>query len=157
VPEPEATGDSTGESPAVRGPILLYDGECGLCARSVQFVLAHESPDRSTRRCALRFAPLQGTLAARVRADHPMVATIDSVVWIEIDADGHEQVAVRSAAALSALAYLGGGWRLLARAGRLVPRPVRDAVYDIVARHRQALMTPSCLLPTPEQRRRFLD
>jgi predicted DCC family thiol-disulfide oxidoreductase YuxK len=131
----------------------------------VQFVLAHETPERSTLRSAprsaprsaLRFAPLQGTVAARIRADHPMVATIDSVVWIEIDAEGREQVSVRSAAALSALAYLGGGWRWLARAGRLIPRPVRDAVYDVVARHRQSLVTPSCLLPTPEQRRRFLD
>jgi predicted DCC family thiol-disulfide oxidoreductase YuxK len=144
-----AIGDTTPAS----GPILLYDGECGFCAGSVQFVLAHEAPDRST----LRFAPLQGTLAARVRADHPVAAAADSVVWIETDADGRERVAVRSTAALSALAYLGGGWRWLARVGRLVPRPVRDAAYDLVARHRLSLAAPACHLPTPEQRRRFLE
>lgn len=142
-----------GDSPPATGPILLYDGECGLCAGSVQFVLEREAPDRAT----LRFAALQGTFAARVRADHPVAATTDSVIWIDTDADGRERVAVRSAAALSALAYLGGGWRLLARAGRLVPRPLRDAVYNLVARHRLAWATPACHLPTPEQRRRFLD
>jgi predicted DCC family thiol-disulfide oxidoreductase YuxK len=58
-----------------------------------------------------------------------------------------------------AATYLGGGWRWMARVGRLVPRKLRDAVYDLVARnrHRLARRSERCLLPTPEQRRRFLD
>ncbi len=150
---PVSSGEGThGDVAPAHGPILLYDGECGFCAGSVQFVLAREAPDRAT----LRLAPLQGALAARIRADHSVAATIDSVIWVETTPDGREQVSVRSAAALSALAYLGGSWRVLARAGRLVPRPLRDAVYDLVARYRLSLAAPACLLPTPEQRRRFL-
>ena len=130
-------------------PILLYDGDCGFCARSVRFVLAREGRDRS-----LRFATLQGPVGDRARAAEPALAGVDSVLWVE-----GGRVLVRSDAALRALAYLGGGWRLLAALGRAVPRPVRDAVYDWVARHRLRLAggADGCLLPTPEQRARFLD
>lgn len=132
-------------------PVLLYDGDCGLCARSVQFVLRHD------RRGTLRFAPLQGAFARDVLARHPSLATVDSVVWVEPAADGAaERVAVRSDAALLAVAYLGGWWSLL-RAGRVMPKPLRDAVYDFVARHRHQFTRPQCLIPPPDVRHRFID
>ncbi len=137
-------------------PILLYDGDCGFCARSVRFVLSREGRDRS-----LRFATLQGSVGAAARQARPELARIDSVLWIEPGADGGiARVLVRSDAALRTLAYLGGGWRVLAALGRLAPRGLRDAVYDLIARHRLRLAgraDPSCLLPTPEQRARFVD
>ena len=133
-------------------PTLLYDGACGLCAASVRFVLKHE------RRHELRFAPLQGTLAAAVRARHPALAQTDSMIWVE-PAEGRvpERTFVRSAAALRAATYLGGAWRLAA-VGWLVPRPIRDAVYDVIARHRHAMFGgEQCYLPPPDLRARFLD
>ncbi|GLC24077.1 thiol-disulfide oxidoreductase DCC family protein [Roseisolibacter agri] len=137
-------------------PILLYDGDCGFCARSVQFVLAREGRDRS-----LRFATLQGATGDAARRARPELAGIDSVLWVEPDARGGiGRVLVRSDAALRTLTYLGGGWRVLAALGRLAPRGLRDAVYDLIARHRLRLAgraDPSCLLPTPEQRSRFVD
>src|SRR6476661_1217687 len=59
-------------------PILLYDGSCGLCAQSVQFVLRHEA--RSQR---LRFATLQGPHGAAALKSNPGLAAVDSVVWLE--------------------------------------------------------------------------
>ena len=138
--------------PASDTPVLLYDGDCGLCAGSVQFLLRHEPPHR---RAALRFAPLQGAYAAQVRARHPELAEVDSVVWVD-PANPAVPVRVRSDAALQALTHLGGAWALLAALGRVVPRMVRDAVYDRIARHRLSLAAPRCLLPTPEERARFL-
>ena len=136
-------------------PILLYDGDCGFCARSVQFLLAREGRDRS-----LRFATLQGPAGEAARRARPDLAGIDSVLWVEPDAEGRfARVLVRSDAALRALTDLGGGWRVLAALGRLAPRGLRDAIYDLVARHRLRLAgraDPSCLLPTPEQRARFV-
>ena len=140
---------------AANAPILLYDGDCGFCARSVQFVLNHERADQS-----LRFATLQGAQGARARAARPDLAGIDSVFWVEPTPDGGvRRVLVRSDAALRAMAYLGGAWRVLAAVGRAVPRPIRDGVYDLVARNRLRLAggADACLLPSPEQRRRFLD
>ena len=132
-------------------PLLLYDGACGLCASSVQFILRHE------RHHELRFAPLQGALAAGVRTRHPQLQGVDSMVWLE-PTPGGERVFVRSSAALRAAIYMGGAWRLLGRLGLLVPAPLRDAAYDFIARHRHRMFGDDvCFLPPPEVRRRFVD
>jgi predicted DCC family thiol-disulfide oxidoreductase YuxK len=133
-------------------PILLYDGECGLCAGSVQFILRHEP---AHRRESLRFAPLQSALGRQVRARHPELAQVDSVVWFEPSA-GDGRVRYHSAAGLAVLRHLGGFWGMLGALGWLVPRPLRDAVYRAIARRRFDLVAPACLLPTAEQRARFL-
>ena len=133
-------------------PILLYDGACGFCQASVQWVL------RRDRRRTLRFAPLQGAVGSAIRARHPELATADSVVWVEDPGGPAERVAIKSAAEAEALRYLGGGWGLLRMAG-IAPRALRDAVYDLVARHRHRLPlgAEACLLPGPEERARFLE
>jgi len=129
------------------GPVLLYDGACGFCAASVRLVLRHD-PDGD-----LLFAPLEGAFGQAVRARHPELAGIDSVVWVEPD-----RVLTHSTAALRVARYLGGWWRL-AGIGWLVPRPIRDAVYRLVARHRHQLTRtgPECLVPSPAERVRFLS
>jgi predicted DCC family thiol-disulfide oxidoreductase YuxK len=134
-------------------PVLLYDGDCGFCARSVQFVLSREP---ATRREALRFAPLQGAFGTRVRAEHPELQGIDSVVWYEPSSHGRSAIRVRSDAGLMTLRHVGGWWAFAASVGGMVPRALRDAVYDLIARHRLDLSAPACLLPTEAQRRRFL-
>lgn len=139
-------------------PVLLYDGTCGFCAASVQWVLAHD------RAGTLRFAPLQGETARPILARHPELATVDSVVWVEgspeaLEArEAREIVHVRSAAAIAVGRYLGGGWSIAGRLATLVPRPVRDWGYDLIARHRHQLTRngPECLLPTAEEKKRFL-
>lgn len=138
-----------------RGAILLYDGTCGFCAKSVQFVLARERRDGT-----LRFAALQSAIGIDVQSRHPELADVDSVIWFEPANDaGPESVYVRSAAALRTLRYLGGLWGAVGTAATLVPPFIRDRVYDLVARHRHKLVRAdaSCLLPTPEQRARFID
>jgi predicted DCC family thiol-disulfide oxidoreductase YuxK len=133
--------------------VLLYDGTCGFCAESVQLVLRHD------RRRTLRFASLQGAFGTAVRARHPELEGVDSVIWAEPGADrGAGRVFVRSDAALRVARYLGGWWSL-ALAARVLPRPVRDAGYDLIARHRHRLLGdgPHCLIPPPDVRERFLD
>jgi predicted DCC family thiol-disulfide oxidoreductase YuxK len=135
--------------------VLLYDGTCGFCATSVQWVLQRD------RRKTLCFAALQGETARPILARHPELANVDSVVWVETDeAHGADKshVLVRSEAALAVGRYLGGGWSVAARLGTLVPPPLRDWGYDLIARHRHKLTRngPECLLPAPEERKRFL-
>jgi predicted DCC family thiol-disulfide oxidoreductase YuxK len=90
-------------------------------------------------------------------ARHPALGGADSVVWLEpATATRPERALVRSAAALRVVGYLGGAWTLLWIAW-LVPRPLRDAVYDLMARHRHRLSGDPCVVPGPEQRSRFLD
>jgi predicted DCC family thiol-disulfide oxidoreductase YuxK len=101
-----------------------------LCHRAVKFVLKH---DRSGR--AFRFAPLQGaTFQSRVpaadRADLP-----DSVVVLTADGS----LLVRSDAFVHILRRLGGGWRIPAGVLAVVPRPLRDVVYNFIARTRYSV------------------
>ena len=137
----------------VNGPVLLYDGTCGFCADSVQLVLRHD------RRGTLRFAALDSTFGRAVRARHPELAHVDSVVWYQLATrDAGERLFTRSSAALRVARYLGGRWRF-ATLARLIPPIIRDALYNLVARHRHQLTHggPQCLVPTPEQRARFLQ
>ena len=135
--------------------LLLYDGTCGFCAESVQFVLKHDR-----RRRTLRFSSLQGPTALDIRARHPELDVVDSVIWFEPGDNAHpETLLTKSSAVLRVLRYLGGVWRPLGVVAAIVPRALRDAVYDLVARHRHRLIRggPACVVPTPEERNRFLD
>lgn len=132
-------------------PLLLFDGECGLCDRAVRFALARDGAG------ALRVAPLAGATAARVRAALP-VPDVDSVVVLERDAQGRPRVLVRSDAALAVLRRLGAPWPAVAAVAALVPRALRDVGYRIVARTRFAVFgrVAACELPRPEWRARLL-
>ena|SRR5436190_3363963 len=133
-------------------PVLLYDGECGMCAEGVQRVLRHDHHG------TLRFAPLQGAFASAVKARHPELGLVDSMIWVEPTGDGKEELFVRSAAGLRIARYLGGLWNIFLVA-HAVPRSWRDAVYDFVARHRHHWTgtRDRCLVPSPEIAGRFLE
>jgi predicted DCC family thiol-disulfide oxidoreductase YuxK len=134
------------------GPLLLYDGTCGFCADAVQFVLRHDVRART-----LNFASLQGPTGAAIRDRHPVLASADSMVWLESIDD--PAPLVRSDAALRVLRYLGGAWGALAAVAAIVPGGVRDWGYDLVARHRHRLPAggATCVIPTAQERARFLD
>jgi len=130
----------------VAPPVVLFDGLCGLCDRLVDFALA---ADRAHR---LRFAPLQGRTARALLGD--AAGAVDSLA---VAVDG--VVLQRSAAVLAVLAHLGGPWRLLAAAARLLPGPLREAGYRFVAarRYRWFGRKDACRQPGPEERAYFLD
>jgi predicted DCC family thiol-disulfide oxidoreductase YuxK len=128
---------------------LFYDGHCGLCHRAVKFVLKH---DRSGR--TFRFAPLQGeTFAARIPAER-RAGLPDSIVVLT----GDGALFVRSNAFLHILRRLGGGWTALASLLSVIPRRLRDFVYDFVARIRYRVFgrrDDVCPIVPPELRARF--
>jgi len=115
-------------TPAPAQPeMMFYDGHCALCHGAVKFVLKH---DRSGR--AFRFAPLQGET---FRALVPEKARQDLPDSIVVRTDGGAMLA-RSDAFIHILSRLGGGWKTFAAMTRAVPRPVRDFIYDLIARIR---------------------
>lgn len=128
-------------------PLVLYDGDCGFCAKSVRWILAHE------RDHDLRFAPLQGATAAELRRRHPQIPeTIESVVYV---AGGRAHL--RSKALLHLARHLRAPWRW-AHAVRWFPGAVLDLGYRLVAavRYRIWGRADACQLVTPAQRARFL-
>ena len=101
-----------------------------------------------------------GPTAQDIGARHPELDDVDSVIWFEpVNASRPETVLTKSTAALRVLRYLGGVWRALGVLGAIVPRFIRDAVYDLIARHRHRLIrgAPMCVIPEPVERARFLD
>jgi predicted DCC family thiol-disulfide oxidoreductase YuxK len=127
-------------------PLLVYDGSCGFCSRSVQFILRHE------RRHDLRFVTRDSPFGQELRRRFHL-QKVESMLWIAGD-----EAAIESSAVLRAARYLGGIWSALAAIGSLVPAPLRNWGYRLIARHRRRLSAAtSCLVPTPEQRERFLS
>jgi len=106
---------------------LFYDGSCALCHWAVRFVLARDPEGR-----AFRFAPLDSD-AFRGAAPEAVRAALPDSFVVETS-DG--RLLTRSTALLHLLDRLGGPWRVLGRAARIVPRSLRDALYDFVARVR---------------------
>jgi predicted DCC family thiol-disulfide oxidoreductase YuxK len=129
--------------------IVFYDGHCALCHGAVKFVLKH---DRSGN--AFRFAPLQGaTFVSRVPAGQ-RAALPDSVVVLTEDGE----VLVRSNAFLHILRRLGGGWKIFGAVLQIIPQPLRDVVYDFVARVRYRVFGTRedvCPIVPPAWRARF--
>ncbi len=140
---------------AAVGPcVLLYDGSCGLCQRTVRWMLRHDADAR------LLFAPLHHPVAAQVFSRHALdPRQIDSVVLVLNFGGPEECVALRSDAILGCLGLLGGGWALLAGVARIVPRALRDLGYNGIARNRRRLFPSdqTCTLPTPAERLRFFN
>ena len=136
------------------GPILLYDGVCGLCNRLVQFCLRHDTNHR------LRFASLQSDFAARLLGRHGLdPRDLDTVCLVEGYDRPLERLLARSDAVMAVLHEIGGLWTVVAALLRVVPRWFRDWGYKIVARNRYRIFgrSQSCVLPEAKYRDRFLD
>lgn len=131
--------------------VLLYDGVCGFCNRTVQAIIHYDL------RREMKFAALQSGYGKSVVARHPELYKVDSLVLVE-RLNGEERISTHSTAGLRIAAYLGRAWRLLLIA-YIVPRPIRDFFYNLFARYRYRLFGKyeSCPLPSPEIRNRFLD
>ena len=127
--------------------LVLFDGVCNLCNGFVQFVLRRDKAGRVV------FASLQSDLGQSVlRALELPTEQLGTVLLLD---DG--RVYDRSDAPLRLARYLGGAWPL-ATGLRIVPRFVRDGVYNFIARHRLQWFgqKDQCMLPRPEWRSRFL-
>lgn len=136
-PEPEASG-----------PIVLYDGECGFCTRGVLFAFARDPRGR------FRYASLQSATGRALLRRHDVPETADTMILVQ---DGRAYL--RSAAALHVARGLRWPWSWLGALGFVVPRALRDAVYDLIAKRRHHLRPAedACVNPSPELRRRLLD
>lgn len=137
-------------------PILLYDGVCGLCNGLVQFILRRDPQGK------FRFAPLQSALAAHFLARHDGNPGDLDTVYLVVNPDSQvppEFLLSRSDAVQFVLQQLGRRWRAVAFLLQLLPKSVRDFVYNTVARHRYRIFGrfASCPLPRAQDRSRFLD
>lgn len=127
-------------------PIILYDGVCNLCTNSVQFVIQRDA------RKQFRFASLQSSVADKYLGNQNQ----DRLASMVLIVDNH--VYRQSTAALLTAKRLDGLWPILF-VFLLIPRPIRDVIYQWVAKHRYRVLGKNehCWRPTPGIADRFLD
>ncbi len=128
--------------------IILFDGVCNLCSGSVQFIIKRD-PD-----AYFKFASLQSDFGQRQLQEFGLSRTsFHSIILIRGD-----KVYQRSDAALEIARKLNGAWPLL-YGFKILPRFLRDAVYNLIGRNRYKLFgkKDACWIPTPELKSRFKD
>ena len=127
--------------------LLLFDGECNLCSRLVQFILRHD------HNALFRFAALRSGTGRHILHEHGLHAPeFNSIVYLR-----NGRLLTRSTAVLHVARDLGGGWSA-AYVLLLLPLFLRDAVYNLVARRRYRWFgrSPACMVPAGEYQNRFL-
>lgn len=128
-------------------PVLLFDGVCNLCNGSVQWVIRHDPEGR------IRFASLQSEAGQQLLQKHHLPTNeMNTVVMVDAD-----KAYTRSDVPLLIFKKLGGWWSILSFL-RFIPRFIRNAIYDWIAKNRYRWFgkQEACWLPTPELKGRFL-
>lgn len=129
-------------------PIVVFDGVCKFCSATVQFILKNDVRGR------IRFTPFQSRLGRSLMEQHGLDPDdVGSILFVKGD-----RGFMRSDAALEIAGDLRWRWRWL-RVFRIVPRFLRDLVYDVIAKNRYRWFGQhdSCFVPAKEIRARFLD
>lgn len=126
--------------------VVLFDGVCNLCSASVQFIIRRDPGS------FFKFASLQSEPGEQLKKEYGIDHNVQSMVLIE---DGHSYT--ESTAALRIARHLHGPWKLL-YIFIIVPKPLRNLVYRYIASHRYRWFgrKQSCMVPTPDMRKRFL-
>lgn len=129
-------------------PVVFFDGECGLCLRSVDFLLTEDLRE------ILKFAPLRSRAAQKYGVSEPTIDVGETMILAD-----NGRLYEKSDAVLRCADYLGGGWRLLARMAAAVPRDLRDRGYMLISRRRHRFFPrgEECRIPGPGERARFLS
>jgi predicted DCC family thiol-disulfide oxidoreductase YuxK len=129
------------------GAIILFDGVCNFCNSSVQFIIKRDTTGY------FKFASLQSEIGQQLLEKYGVSKEIDSLIVIE-----KQSVYIKSSAALQISRKLTGFWSFFSIL-RVFPPLFRDYLYDLVAKNRYNWFgkRDSCMLPTAEMKKRFLD
>jgi predicted DCC family thiol-disulfide oxidoreductase YuxK len=128
--------------------IILFDGVCNLCNGAITFIIKRDKND------VFRYAPLQSEVGKNLAKKHEIdLDKVDSIILVT-----DQSAVAKSTAALRIAKQLSGGWPLLA-VFLILPRFLRNAVYDFIARNRYKWFgkKDACMIPTPELKSKFLD
>ncbi len=128
--------------------ILLFDGDCSVCNKSVQFVLKWNQEDN------IEFASLQSEIGKSILQHFDLnFSDLSTVVFID-----KNQAFIQSDAALQVCNYLGSPIKYL-NLLKVIPKAIRNFIYDLIAKNRHLIIRKKykCIIPTMEMKRRFLD
>ncbi len=131
--------------------LVFYDGNCGLCDHTVQFLLKHDTAQK------FLFAPLQGITAAKTLQELPAeYKTLDTLILLENYGTSEQKSFVLGKAAFRILWLLGSMWKLIGWISFL-PSFLYDWGYRIIAHYRHQLFSQeTCFVPNEQNKHRFL-
>ncbi|QKE71615.1 DUF393 domain-containing protein [Arthrobacter citreus] len=126
-------------------PVILFDGECILCNGAVQFIIKHD------RKGYFHFAALQSPFGEKLILEHPELSSIDSIILIQ-----NGKIKYESSAALRIAKHL-DGWPKLCFVFIMIPKPIRNFFYRLIAKNRYKFFgkNETCMIPSKEIRDRF--
>jgi predicted DCC family thiol-disulfide oxidoreductase YuxK len=131
----------------LKQPILLFDGECGFCNKTILFYLKREKSKK------MHFAPLQSEVGIALRNYFEISHNTDSIILIK-----DHSAFIKSCAALRLTMYMKGLWPLM-MGFVIIPPFLRNRAYEFIARRRMKWFgrVENCALLPKEDRQRFLD
>jgi len=128
-------------------PIIVFDGHCNLCSGFANFILRHDKKNH------LRLLAAQSDLGEALYKHYELKPLdYDTNLLIE-----NGRIRIKSDGSIAIISYLGWPWKLI-YIGRILPRPLRDALYSFIARNRISWFGRKdvCYLPPPDAKERFL-
>ena len=128
--------------------IILFDGVCNLCIGSIQFIIKKDSKD------IFRLAPIQSVVGQKIIKKHSInISKKDSIVLIN-----GNNIQYQSTAVLSVLYKLKTFWKILLFL-YIIPYPIRDYIYSLVAKSRYSLFgkQQTCIVPNKNIKSKFLN
>jgi len=125
---------------------IFFDGVCNLCNGAINFVIDRDTSGR------YQFASLQSEVASEHLPER--YTALDSIVLYKVSGKIYD----KSSAALEIAKGLGGGWSLF-YVFKIIPKFIRDAIYNWIARNRYKWFgkRATCRMPSPELKERFLE
>lgn len=127
--------------------VVFFDGDCGVCNFWVQWILERDKKDQ------FRFAALQSDFGQKFLSERGLNTKVFNTMYLWRPGQYYLE---KSAAVLKIADLLGGIYKLSA-IGRILPKFLSDKIYDKVSENRMKLANQKCYLPTPEERKKFIE
>lgn len=127
--------------------IVFFDGECGVCNFWVQWILERDQKDQ------FMFASLQSDFGQEFLSERGLETKIFNTMYLW---KPNQYYLIKSRAVLQIADLLGGIYKASAIA-KLIPAFLSDKVYDLISKNRMKLANQKCYLPTPHQRKKFIE
>lgn len=127
--------------------IVFFDGDCGVCNFWVQWILERDKKDQ------FMFASLQSGFGQKFLSERGLETNVFNTMYLW---KPEHYYLIKSRAVLQIANLLGGIYKLSV-IGKIIPRFLSDALYDIVSKNRMKLANQKCYLPTPHQRKKFIE
>lgn len=127
--------------------IVFFDGECGVCNFWVQWILERDKKDQ------FMFASLQSDFGQNFLSERGLEAKVFNTLYLW---KPRQYYMIKSRAILQIASVLGGIYTL-SGIGKILPTTFSDIFYDMISRNRMKLANQKCYLPTPQQRKKFIE